>query len=151
MKKDNRKDGPADDKAWESSINVMMEQLTIEKAPASLSRRLKRIPREQSRKENWWSRLFPAQFPRWAMAPAFAAVPLLVLAVVLMQPRQPSPAEIEQARQDLAVAFAYLDKVGYRTGNEIQTVLGSELRHSVKDKLSEHIPFTEQSQKEETT
>jgi len=85
------------------------------------------------------------------MAPAFAAIPLLVLAVVLMQPRQPSPADVEQARQDLAIAFAYLDKVGYRTGSEIQSVLGGELRHSVKGNLSEHIPFTEQSRKEETT
>ena len=136
-----------DDAQWES----MMEQLSIEKAPASLTRRLKRIPREQRGPENRWSWLRPGQFPRWAMAPAFAAVPLLVLAVVMLQPRQPSAAEVEQARQDLAVAFAYLDKVGYRTGNEIQTVLGGELRHSVKDKLSEHIPFTKQSRKEETT
>jgi len=131
--------------------NAMMEQLTVEKTPASLSRRLKRIPREQGRKEKRWSWLLPGQFPRWAMAPAFAAIPLLVLAVVLMQPRQPSPADVEQARQDLAIAFAYLDKVGYRTGSEIQSVLGGELRHSVKGNLSEHIPFTEQSRKEETT
>jgi len=150
MKKDNWNDRPGDDEAWESQINALMDQLTVEKAPATLSRRLKRIPREQRSRENRWSWLTPGPFPRWAMAPAFAAVPLLVLALVLMQPRQPSPAEVEQARQDLAVAFAYLDKVGYRTGTEIQTVLGGELRHSVKDKLSEHIPFTEQSRKEET-
>jgi hypothetical protein len=150
MKKDNWIDRPADDEAWETQIDTMMEQLTVEKAPASLSRRLKRIPREQRGRKNRWTWLTPGQFPRWAMAPAFAAVPLLVLAVVLLQPRQPSTTEVEQARQDLAVAFAYLDKVGYRTGNEIRTVLGGELRHSVKDKLSEHIPFTEQSRKEET-
>ena len=89
---------------------------------------------------------------RWAMAPAFAVGSIAGAGSgVLLQPRQPSAAEVEQARQDLAVAFAYLDKVGNRTGNEIQTVLGGELRHSVKDKLSEHIPFTEQSRKEETT
>jgi len=151
MKKDYWNDGPGEDGALESPIGVMVEHLAIEKAPASLSRRLKRIPREHGRKRNPWSWLNPGQFPRWAMAPAFAAVPLLVLVVVLLQPRQPSPADVEQARQDLAIAFAYLDKVGYRTGNEIQTVLGDELRHSVKDKLSEHIPFTEQSRKEDTT
>jgi hypothetical protein len=151
MKKDDWNDRPEDFEAWESQIDAMMEQLTVEKAPASLSRRLKRIPREENRKDNRWSWLMPGQLPRWAMAPAFAAIPLLVLAVVLMQPRQPSPADVEQARQDLAIAFAYLDKVGYRTGSEIQTVLGGKLRHNVKDKLSEHIPFTEQSRKEETT
>jgi len=150
MKKDNWNDRPGDIEAWEAQIDAVMEQLTIEKAPASLSRRLQRIPRDERRKDNRWSWLMPGQFPRWAMAPAFAAVPLLVLAVVLMQPRQPSPADVEQARQDLAIAFAYIDKVGYRTGNEIQAVLGGELRHSVKDTLSEHMPFTEQSHKEET-
>jgi hypothetical protein len=93
----------------------------------------------------------PGQLPRWAMAPAFAVVPLLVLAFVLMQPKQPSAADVEQARQDLVIAFTYLDKVGNRTGNEIQSVLGGQLRHSVKGNLSEHIPFTEQSRKEETT
>jgi len=151
MNKDNWNNNPADDKAMEAQIDAMLEQLTIEKAPASLSRRLKRIPREEGRKENPWSWLNPGQFPRWAMAPAFAAIPLIVLAVVLMQPPQPSAAEVEQARQDLAVAFAYLDKVGYRTGNQIQTVIGSELRHGVKDELSKHMPFTEQSRKEDTT
>ena len=50
MKKDNWKDRLGDIEAWESQIDAMMEQLTIEKAPASLSRRLKRIPREERRK-----------------------------------------------------------------------------------------------------
>ena len=151
MKRDNWNDRTRDEEAWEAQINAMMEQLTVEKAPASLSRRLQRIPREERRKDNRWSWLMPGQFPRWAMAPAFAAVPLLVLAFVLMQPKQPSAADVEQARQDLSIAFAYLDKVGNRTGNEIQSVLGGQLRHSVKGNLSEHIPFTEQSRKEETT
>ena len=144
-----------DDKTLDTQIEAMMEQLKIEKAPASLSLRLNRIPEEETRKERLkerrWSWLKPGSFPRWALVPAFAAVPLLVTIVVLMQPRQPSPAEVEQARQQLAVAFHYLDKVGYRTGNEIKTVLGDELRHSVKDPLSEHMPFTHQSLKEETT
>ena len=74
-----------------------------------------------------------------------------MLTVLLLHPSQPSAAEVEQARQDLVVAFAYLDKVGSRTGNEIQNIVGGELRHGVKDKLSEHIPFTEQSRKEDTT
>lgn len=144
-----------DDKTLDMQIESMMEQLSIEKAPASLSARLNRIPEEENRKERLkqrrWSWLKPGPIPRWVMVPAFAAVPLLVAVVMLMQPRQPSPEEVEQARQQLAVAFAYLDKVGYRTGNEIKTVIGTELRHSVKDPLSEHMPFTEQSLKEETT
>ena len=144
-----------DEKRRDEHIERMLGQLTIEKAPATLSARLHRIPEEESRnarkKRQRWTWFKPGTLPRWALAPAFAAIPLLVVAVFLMQPRQPSATEIEQARQDLAIAFAYLDKVGYRTGNEIQSVLGTELRHVVKDPLSEHIPFTEQSLKEEST
>ena len=66
-------------------------------------------------------------------------------------PRQPSQAEIEQARQELAVAFTYLDRVGHRTGNEIDSVLGGELRDTVKGNLTKHILFNEPSLKEETT
>ncbi len=140
-----------DDKALDKEINQLLSQLEVEKAPASLTRRLKRIPREHREKKPLLPWLFPGPLPKWVMAPAFAAVPLIVLTVVMMQPREPSAAEIEQARQDLAVAFAYLDKVGIRTGSQIHSVLGGELRHNVKDKLSEHIPFTEQSIQEETT
>jgi len=147
MKKDDWNKDPEDGDAWESQLNAMMQGLGVERAPASLRRKLKRIPREQRRRDRQWS----WQPPRWALAPALAAVPLLVIGIVLMQPRQPSQAEVEQARQDLALAFSYLDKAGYRTGQEIQSVLGSSLRHTVKDSLSKHIPFTEQFRKEETT
>ena len=135
----------------EAQIDVMMAKLSVEKAPASLTRRLQRIPREQRSKEGQWSWLpFGQPSPGWLLAPAFALVPLLVLTVVLMQKPQPSAADIEQARQDLAVAFAYIDKAGYRTGHEIQSVLGGELRHTVKGNLSKHFPFTKQSLEEES-
>jgi hypothetical protein len=140
-----------DDKTLDAQIDHLLNQLEVEKAPASLTRKLKRIPREHREKKPLLPWLFPGPLPKWVMAPAFAAVPLIALTVVMMQPKQPSEAEIQQARQDLAVAFAYLDKVGNRTGNQIHSVLGGELRHNVKDKLSEHIPFTEQSIQEETT
>jgi len=143
------------DEKRDAQIEELIGQLTIEKAPPTLSARLHRIPDEESRrqpgKEKRRSWFRPGPLPRWVLAPAFAAVPLLVLVVILMQPRQPSAAEIEQARQDLAVAFAYLDKVGNQTGHEIRSILGAELKHSVKEPLSEHMPFTEQSLKEETT
>lgn len=151
MNTDKRKEMPGGDAGLDQQIESLMDRLTVEKAPASLSRRLKRIPREESRREkgSWW--IFPRQTPRWVMAPAFAVIPLLVAVIFLMQPKQPTAAEIEQARQEVAVAFAYLDKVGYLTGSQIHDVLGGELRRGVKKPLSENIPFTEQSRKEETT
>ena len=136
-----------EEQAWESEIRGLMEGLGVEKAPASLRRRLRRIPREQRsrNRETWW------QPPRWAMAPALAAVPMLVIAIVMLQPKQPSRSEVEQARQDLALAFAYMDTAGKRTGDEIQRTLGDSLGHTVKDNLSRNIPFTEQFRKEESS
>ena len=152
MNKDDWNKEPESQADPEAQIDAMMANLTVEKAPASLTRRLRRIPREQRPKADPWSWLpFGKQSPGWALAPAFALVPLLVLAVVLMQKPQHSAADIEQARQDLAVAFAYIDKAGGRTGHEIQTVLGGELRQTVKGNLSKHIPFTNQSLEEEST
>ena len=144
-----------DETERDARIEAMIKRLTLEKAPASLSARLHRIPDEESRRaptrKSRWGWLKAGPVPRWALVPAMAAVPLLVIVVMLMQPTQPSQAEIEQARRDLAVAFTYLDKVGVLTGNEIQAVLGGELRHIVKEPLSEHMPFTEQSLKEKST
>jgi len=140
----------------DEQLEAMLAELEIEKAPASLSSRLNRIPEEESRKgwagaRKWFAQWFDKPAPRWVMAPAMAAVPLIVLAVVMTQDRGPTAAEVEQARQDLAFAFSYLDKAGVKTGNEIQSILGGELRHSVKEPLSEHLPFTEQFRKEDTT
>lgn len=149
---DDRRDEPVFEKEEDAQIEAMLEQLGVEKAPATLTERLYRIPQEQGRKAwRWpWQRQ-GAAFPRWAMAPALAAVPLLVLSFVLMQPDQPSKAEVEQARHDLAVAFAYLDKAGLRVGEEIQHVLGEEIRDSVKESLTENLPFTQTIHKEKST
>ena len=136
-------------------LDSLFEQLEIEKAPPGLTRRLYRIPEEQPAGQGWWRRLLqPALAPRWVLVPALAAA-LLVVGVFLTVPRHPSQAEIFQARQDLVVAFSYIDKAGVLTGQEIQSVLGGklrdELRDPVKDNLSKHIPFTQQFRKEETT
>lgn len=136
----------------DAELEALLGQLHIEQAPERLTRRLYRIPQEESRKAHRgaWRDWFRVPPPR-VLAPAFAAVPLIVVAVLLTKPWQPSQAEIEQARHDVAIAFAYLDRVGLRTGQEIQGVLGAELRHGVKQPLSEHMPFTESIHKEETS
>ena len=84
------------------------------------------------------------------LAPVLAAA-LAAIGVVLMQPQQPSRAEVLQARHDLAVAFGYIDRAGVLTGREIHEVLGDELRRTVKDNLTKHIPFTEPLRKEKNT
>ena len=150
MTQNTRNDAP-DETGLDRELAAMLEQLDIERAPARLRRRLRRIPREERSRERRREQPWGWQPPRWALVPALAAVPVLVIGLVLMQPRQPSEAEVEQARQDLALAFAYLDKVGNRTGATIHGVLDRELGSGVKDNVSRHIPFTEQSRKENST
>lgn len=133
----------------ERQLDALLAQLEIEQAPPSLTRRLHRIPLEERGRETWWQRLQSRlQAPQWVLVPT-AAAGILALGVVLMMPRQPSQEEILQARQDLAVAFGYIDRAGVLTGQEIQSVLGEELRLPVKENLSKHIPFTKQFRKEE--
>ena len=132
-------------------LEHLFEQIGIERAPTSLRRRLRRIPAEEQPRESWWQRLLaPAPGPRWVAVPALV-VTVLAVGVVLMMPRQPSEQDVLQARQDLAVAFTYIEQAGLATRKEIRSVLGDELRHPVKDNLSEHIPFTKQFRKEETS
>jgi hypothetical protein len=158
MTHDGRNDRPDEPTGAEQSetllerqLEALIEGLEIEQAPPSLTRRLYRIPEQQRGHEAWWRRWLPTgTAPRWVLAPALAAG-VLALGVALLLPRQPSPQEVFQARQDLALAFGYIDKAGVLTGREIQSVLGDELHHVVKDNLSKSIPFTEQSRKEETT
>jgi len=148
---DEQNGGSQPDTLLDRQLEALLARLEIEKAPTSLTRRLHRIPHEQQAPAAWWQRLLPpVPGARWVLVPAFAAA-LLALGVVLMLPRQPSHEEILQARHDVAVAFGYIDRAGLLAGQEIHSVLGGELRHTVKDNLSKHIPFTEQSRKEETT
>jgi hypothetical protein len=148
MSENGRYDGPGDED-WEARLGEMLGRLEIERAPASLTRKLMRIPQEHGRGASWWSRWLPQRSsPAWVMAPALAVIPLLVIGLVLMQPRQPSRAEVQKARQDLAVAFAYLDKVGLRTTREIQDVLEDGLEKPVKGELRKYMPYTGYSQKE---
>ncbi|MEE8496066.1 MAG: hypothetical protein V3S21_06255 [Xanthomonadales bacterium] len=119
-----------------------MDSIGIEQAPPSLRRKLRDIPRNNRQ----------SQRPRrWVMTTAMASIALLAIGFVLMQPQQPSQADVERARQDLAVAFAYIDRIGNSTGERIHKVLGSQLRNGVTDNISKHIPFTEQSLKEKNT
>ena len=134
----------------ERQLDALFAQLGIEKAPPSLTRRLQRIPLEQGERQPWWRRFWPEAAPRWVLAPAMATA-LLALVIIISLPPQPSQEDGRQARQDLALAFHYIDKAGLITGQEIQSVLGGELRHTVKGNLSKHIPFTESSLEEENS
>ena len=141
-----------DDKTLDAQMEHLLNQLEIEKAPASLTRRLKQIPREH--RENKASAAVavsrsPAQVGDGPGICGGAIDPGSCRhdAADASRHRQKSNRRARTWRWPLPTWTRSV----YRTGNQIQSVLGGELRHSVKDKLSEHIPFTEQSIQEETS
>jgi hypothetical protein len=105
-------------------LQKAMDEIRVERAPNSLRKRLKAIPRQHRTKP-----AFNILQPRWAMA--LAAVPLAIIAVNVMQPDRPSTEEIAKARQDLAIAFAYLDKAGQFTGREIEQTVGNTMSDAI--------------------
>jgi anti-sigma factor RsiW len=143
--------------AWQ--LHKSVDELRMEKAPASLRGKLKRIPREQKAAARG-ERSFG--LPRWAFAGALATIPLLALLLVMKTTNGPD-ATVEpqvavetiseeqrrqQTQQDLEIAFYYLDKVGFRLGQQINEVLNEEISAPVKDNFSKYMPFTGQSKKE---
>lgn len=143
--------------AWQ--LQQGMDQLQLDKAPLSLRRRLKRIPREQ--KAAAGQSIFRP--PHWAIAGSLASAMLLVVALLLDPAADEAPdsdsmqsaiagqsdaLRAEQTQRELEIAFFYLDKIGMRLGQEIQAVLKDEISAPVKDNISKYMPYTGQSQKE---
>ena len=120
-------------------LQQAMEQLRPERAPASLRRKLKKIPREHAERPVYLQ-------PRWAAA--FAAVPLAVISLWLVQPQQPSQAEVEQAAAELALAFAYIEQVSSRTAGRIEHEVGGELNDAVGGSVIKSIPQSESKEKQ---
>ena len=122
-------------------LQQAMDQVHVERAPRSLTKRLNAIPRENRERPS-----FSLLQPRWAMA--LAAVPLVVIAVSLMRPDTPSASEIAQARQELAIAFAYLDKAAVITGREIESTVGSTMANAVTGSVNKVIQSENLTSKE---
>ena len=94
-----------------------MESIPLERAPASLRRKLRGIPRQQK------ALVRPFFFvPRWAFA--MAAVPLLV--ALFIQPwGVNTDDEVIRGKRDLALALTYLEKVNSRASAEISMSIDS--------------------------
>lgn len=122
-------------------LQQAMESVKVERAPDSLRKRLRVIPAEQRPKQVF--RLFQ---PRWAMA--LASIPLVIIAVSLMQPDTPSQSELAQARQDMAIAFAYLDRAGVITGREIESTVGQTMANAVTHSVNRAIQSQNLNSKE---
>ena len=122
-------------------LQQAMDDIPVERAPASLGKRLRAIPREQRPAAG--IKLFQ---PRWVMS--LAAVPLAIIAVSLMQPDTPSDAEVARARQELAIAFAYLDKAGAITGQRIESTVSNTKADAVTGSVNKAIKLQNENSKE---
>jgi len=122
-------------------LQQVMDDIPVERAPASLGKRLRAIPREQRRTAGPW--LFQ---PRWVTA--LAVVPLAIIALNLMQPDTPSEGEIAKARQELAIAFAYLDKAGAMTGRGIESTVGDTMSDAITGSVNRAIKLQNENSKE---
>jgi anti-sigma factor RsiW len=122
-------------------LQRLLTEIPQERAPDSLRQKLQRIPAEQASAERRIAEARksvgrakrPRWFePRWAMA--LAALPLVVaLGIQFSGPTEPTEAELAQARQDLALAFAYLEKASRVTEREIEHSIGAGMRDPVTE------------------
>jgi len=151
--------------AWQ--LQRSMDELRLERAPAALRHKLRRIPLEHSNT----GRLAFGQPPRARLPRALAGGVALAAVVVLslvLRPQNIPPigqlpvgtdqalaapagdsaqveqARVEQARRDLKIAFHYLDKTGFRVGQQISEVLNDEVSIPIKENLLKTIPYTGQ-------
>ena len=122
-------------------LQKAMDAIHVERAPHSLRKRLRSIPRQHRSAPT-----FSILQPRWAAA--LAVIPLVFVVVSLMQPNTPSEQEIEKARHDLAVAFAYLDKAGQFTGREIESTVGNTMSDAIAGSVIRNVKSQYGSSKE---
>jgi len=122
-------------------LQQLMDAVHVERAPDSLRKRLRAIPREHRSVPR-----FSLFQPRWALA--LAVIPLVVIVVSLMRPDTPSASEIAQARQDIALAFAYIDKAKVITGREIESSVGQTMADAVTDSVNRVIKSPNLTSKE---
>ncbi|QFU76876.1 hypothetical protein EY643_15135 [Halioglobus maricola] len=116
---------------WEQELQQALADLPTEPMPASLQRRLQRIPAEQLalEREPWWRRAWL----RPALACAVIAVPLALGLAVQQRQIQAQERQLAQAQQDLNVALGYLQQANERVASQVVTSLGSGVARPVTD------------------
>ena len=118
-------------------LQQLMGALPAESAPDSLRQKLAAIP-ERDELAADVARLNeqrPRAGLRWRWLSALAVVPLVfVLLVQQSGPTAPSDAELAQAREDLALALAYLDKATRVTERELSYTIGAAMRDPIEER-----------------
>lgn len=138
-------------------LQQALEAIPLQRAPASLRRKLASIPAEQGKKSHpaFWPKSWVSSWPvsrsgwfRPAWITALAAIPLAVIVLNLWQAApveqtvpatagvtEPTAAELQEAQRELAVVFAYLGKIGRKTSLEIGQTVNSEMQQNINENM----------------
>jgi hypothetical protein len=106
-------------------LQQAMAAIPVQRAPASLGKKLRSIPRRQKALAR------PVFFnPRWAFA--LAAIPLMAVLVYQSVDGQ-NTAEVAQGKRDLALALSYFNKTSRRATARIESAIDNGLAVPVTD------------------
>ncbi len=108
------------DQSWE----LTLDSLGIEKAPESLRKKLRDIPKvHKGTNQSLW---------HWGVITS-AALVLIIVLLVDTKPVSDSPSdlEIEKARLELIVAFNYLQSVGEKTNKYMKREIGGSMKNAL--------------------
>lgn len=110
------------------ALKTLLRELPVERAPASLQRRLRGIPDQRSKR-----------LPSWLLTPRWlGACAALLLALVLLGKQhtaeQPNAAQLQVARQELGLALAYLDRANRQSAH----ILERTIERGVNRPITEH-------------
>ncbi len=108
---------------WERELREALAALPQERAPRSLRRSLQRIPASAGGRY-WWQR------PAWAMA---LVLPLVAIIGLQQYRLAQQAAEINRARQDLALALSYVEKANAIAAAQIHAALTVGLAEPVAE------------------
>ncbi len=95
------------DAMWAKMVENNLDDIGVEKVSAPMHERLYAITESTRPKK---SMPIPIQMQKWGAWIGVAAVLMVTIVLKPWQDPQPSAEEIAQARQQLSVAFQYLDK-----------------------------------------
>lgn len=113
---------------WEEQLKDALAELPAEQAPSQLQRALRKIPRQERKRERrgwWWFN------PAWAFA--LLLVPLILAVYVQNERLQQQEQEVAQARQDLILALKYIEKANQSAGLQVRAAIDSGLTRPVTD------------------
>jgi hypothetical protein len=121
-----------DDEDWEEQLQQALRALPPEQAPSRLRRRLRNIPWRQ--RLRWRPGVAGVGLqragPRWGLALSLA----LLGGLVFFQLERREAAQVAQARSDIAVALAYLDRASQLAGQHAS----GALRHGLARPVAQH-------------